>query len=378
MNVRLGIALAGSVLVHLAAALPLATFDAPSSPKPHLVPLDVTEAPTPPPPPDPTPPPPTPPPSPHPSPRPKPRPRPHPKPQPAAELPVAVADAGVPDAEAETGAPDAGPTAPPLDPAVVDLRPAAPPGERVILVLRTDRLRGTPWADATQALLAPMPDHRRLLGGTGLGLADTFDLLVIASSDPREVTRTFLAVRTDKDVEALQRLFSKRPSGPRDPRVLESPAPGWLLLVRPELLGDGHPDWLDELVKIDSQTGEELAVVTVADPTVKLPFPTPQQTTIAVRADEKGFILRGAAVFSDETEARAFRAGVEAARADAAASMAHRIVLRSLGVDGAVARLTLAQRDACVTFSTSLSNAEALRLLDQAAEMARRTFEPVP
>src|SRR5262249_60529933 len=160
--------------------------------------------------------------------------------------PVAVADAGVPDADAETtGAPDAAAaTTPPLDPAVVDLRPAAPPGERVILVLRTDRLRGTPWADATQALLAPMPDHRRLLGGSGLGLADTFDLLVIASSDPREVTRTFLAGRTDKDVDALQRILARHPPGPRDPRVLQSPAPGWLLLVRPELLADGHPDWL--------------------------------------------------------------------------------------------------------------------------------------
>src|SRR5262249_57462095 len=127
--------------------------------------------------------------------------------------PVAVADAGVPDADAETtGAPDAAAaTTPPLDPAVVDLRPAAPPGERVILVLRTDRLRGTPWADATQALLAPMPDHRRLLGGTGLGLADTFDLLVIASSDPRQVQQTFLAVRTDKDPQALHPPFPNRP-----------------------------------------------------------------------------------------------------------------------------------------------------------------------
>jgi len=371
VNVRLGIALAGSVLVHLAAALPLATFDAPASPKPHLVPLDVT-APAPPPPPPPPPPP-------TPSPPPHPHPHPRPRPHPSATLPVLIADAGTADAPAEPDAataPDAGVT--PLDPAVVDLRPAAPPGEVVVVVLRADRLRGTPWADATQALLAPMPDHRRLLGGTGLGLADTFGLLVIASSEPRDVTRTFLAGRTDKDVEALQRLFSKQPASPRDPRVLTSPAPGWMLLVRPELLGDGHPDWLDELMKIDSQTGGELAVVTVADPTAKLPFPTPQRTTVAVSVDEKGFIVRGAAVFSDETEARAFRAGVEAARAGAAASMTHRIVLRSLGVDGAVARLTLAQRDASVTFSTSLSNAEALRLLDQAAAMARRTFEPAP
>ncbi len=362
--------------MHLAAALPLAGLDETPAPHARLVPIDVTAPPPePPPPPTPTPPPPTP------TPRPKPKPHPHPRPrpQPAADLPVVIADAGTADASAE---PDAAPDAPaataPLDPAVVDLRPAAPPGERVVLVLRTDRLRGTPWADAAQALLAPMPDHRRLLGGTGLALADTFDLLVIASSDPRQVTQTFLAGRTEKDVEALQRLLAKQPASPHDPRVIQSPAPGWLLLVRPELLGDGHPDWLEELVKIDAQTGTEIAVVTVADPSAKLPFPTPQRVTIAASADEKGFIVRGAAIFTDETEARAFRAGVEAARADAAASMAQRILLRSLGIDGAVARLALAQRDACVTFSTSLSNAEALRLLDQAAEMARRYFEPAP
>src|SRR5262249_19523083 len=158
---------------------------------------------------------------------------------------------------------------------------------------------------------APLPDHRRLLGASGLALADTFDLVVIASANPRDVTQTFLAGRTDGDAEALQRVFARHPPHPRDPRVLVQPAPGSLGLVRPELLGDGHPDWLDALTRVDAQTGEALAVVTLADPTAKLPVPTPQRVTVALAADETGVVVRGAALFSDEKEAQAFRAGVE-------------------------------------------------------------------
>jgi hypothetical protein len=425
VNGRLGIAALASVLVHAAAAVPFVAAERRAErPHPSLVPLDVMEAPVPPPPPDPTPPPEL---RPHPGPKPSPHPhaKPKPHPKPKTESPaeptvsVATADAGVADAGATTAADaptgdagagdageaaDAGVAAPPFDPAVADLRHAVPPGERVVLILRTDRLRGTPWAEAVQAILAPLPDHRRILDGTGLSLADLFDIFVVASSEPRDVAQTFLAGRAAGDEAALRGVLARPAPGSasprvvwspdplglrgqrsdaRDPRVYLVPDPGWFLLLRPELVPAERPPWLDTLVHIDDETRDEkvLAVVTAADfgaPTVPLPggaaLPAPERVTIAVRLDVRGFIVTGAAVFSSAARARGFRAGVEAAQAAAAASITRRFVLRTVGLDGAAARLTLQDSGERVTFSTSLSAPEALHLLDQAASISRRTF----
>ena len=433
MNGRLGIAALASVLVHVAVAVPFVAVGRVEVAAPvRMVPLDVIEAPTPPPPPDPqADPSPQPEPSPHAVPKPKPRPKAKAKPKLTAEVPdtkmeptgtVVVADAGVVDGGAgedggtadapatpgrdDAGVGDAGPGVPPFDPAVADLRTAVPPGERVVLVLRTDRLRGTPFAEAIQAILAPLPDHRRILEGTGLALADTFDVFVVASSEPREVTQTFLGGRAAGDEAALRRILSRPVPGsgqtrprvewvpdplglrgqrgdPRDPRVFLVPAPGWFLLVRPELVASERAAWLDTLIRIDDETRDDkvLAVVTAADfgaPAIQLPglpaLPTPERVTVAVRLDPRGFIVTGAAVFSSAARARDFRAAVAAGQSAAAASLTRRFILRTLGLDGAAARLKLKVSGDRVTFSTSLSSAEALNLLDQGAAMSRRFF----
>src|SRR5262249_60083565 len=96
-----------------------------------------------------------------------------------------------------------------VDPGTLGLRPFLPPGERVMFALRGDRLRATPWAAAVDAILAPMPDYRVLIEGTGLGIADTFDTIVIASSAPRDVTQTFLAARTERNETELRRILGR-------------------------------------------------------------------------------------------------------------------------------------------------------------------------
>src|SRR5262249_36363873 len=274
---RLPFALLLSALVH-AAALGGLRGSAPAPP-PSLVPLDVAEAPPVPPPPEPAPPPP-----------PKPA-----KPKPkrvraraAAEgLPVAAADAGVvaqsgeeaPDAGMVAELADGGAAPKPIDPATVDLRPSLPPGERYMVALRADRLRTTPWAAAVEAVMAPMPDYRVVIEGTGVGIAQTFDTVVIASPHPRDVTQTFLAGRTERNGAELRRLLARggrvrwrpvaggtaggRPSAlPGDPRVLLVPASGWFLLVRPEHVADmlaptpaeaTPPPWLGALERIEDQ-----------------------------------------------------------------------------------------------------------------------------
>jgi hypothetical protein len=390
---RLATAIVLSVLAH---AVALGGFPVSSpAPRPSWVPLDVAEAPPVPPPPEPAPPP---------APSPAPPKKKRVKVRVASEgLPVAVADAGV---AAASEAPDAGPgVIAKVDPATLDLRPFLPPGERVMVALRGDRLRATPWAPAVDAVLAPMPDYRLVIEGTGLGIADTFDTVVIASPAPRDVTQTFLAGRTEHNDAELRRILGRGGRvtwGPvaggtlgrrtsaiaGDARVLLVPAPGWFLLVRPEHVAElleptpaeaTPPPWLAELGRIDEQTGDALAVLEIADAMPPwLPSPQPERLTTALTLDEKGMVLTGAAFFADEAAAKAFHDGVVALRRELLASLTRKVLLRAFHVEGAATRLQLALHDSQVTFSTSLTNAEAAAVLEQAAAWTREYFAPHP
>src|SRR5262249_20999297 len=316
------------------------------------IPLDIVEAPAAPPPPAP------PPPSPPPSAPPKPKPRPKPAPVAAAPQPAraddvrGVPDAGVrpdvPDAAPVPDVPDAGeaedagaplvaaassadagaPTRP--DPGVLDLRTSVPPGSRLVLALRTDRLRRTAWVPPVEAILAPMPDYRNVLAG--IPVTDTFDAVVIASPNPRDVTATFVAGHTNKGDDELKRALANgaaraawtdTPAGAigrrgaklaGDPRLLLVPYGGWFLLVRPADLPDkaAGTEWLRELRHIEEKTGDDpgtLALVTVADLPTKVlvvrgapPLPAPLRATAAVTVEAKGMVVTGAAVFEDAAQ----------------------------------------------------------------------------
>lgn len=139
----------------------------------------------------------------------------------------------------------------------VDLAPYVPGGARLRLVVRLDRLRGTPWLTSLDTILQPMPDYRTVIEGSGLGIGEAFDVLVIATPDARDVTATFLAARLNVGEAQVQEAFTgpkerprvvwepvaggtvgKRDKDPRvhpkDPRVFLMPYPGWILLTRPE------------------------------------------------------------------------------------------------------------------------------------------------
>ncbi len=329
--------------------------------------------------------------------------------RPDAGVPDAgVADAAVPDGgEPEDAgaplvgvvpAPDAGAVAARPDPGVLDLRTSVPPGSRLVLALRTDRLRQTPWVPAVEAILAPMPDYRNVLAG--IPVTDTFDAVVIASPNPRDVTATFVAGHTLKGDDALKRAlatgaaratWSDSPDGALgrrgtkiagDPRLLLVPYGGWFLLVRPtDLPGT---EWLRELRHVEEKTGDDpgtLALITVADLPVKTltvrgapPLPAPLRATAAVTVETNGMVVTGAAVFEDAATAREFASGVAKARGDALASFTARFLLRQLHLEGAAMRLELRQDGTFVTFSTSLTNEEALSLLERMAAFSRTYF----
>jgi hypothetical protein len=198
---------------------------------------------------------------------------------------------------------------------VTDLRQLGPEGSRFTMLLRVDRLKGTPFAAPVDALLMRMPDRRDLLEGTGLSLYDDFDALLISTPNPLDYTVTFLAARhhlgdaamraaVDRGARATNRVVSwrtegKRPwgerrartgggpvgavPGTRDERIIVLPATGLvvvtpptyreLLLAKPKRAGaldggtapdaggvDGgegapSPSWSALLKRIDAEDG---------------------------------------------------------------------------------------------------------------------------
>lgn len=166
--------------------------------------------------------------TPTPSPPPAAKPRAPRPPRPKAEAKVKPARGAGPGPAKQ---PDGPPAAPP--PAPTDLRPLGPPEARLVIVLRMDRLRQSPHRQAAENLLAAWPDYRTLLDGTGLSAIDAFEALLIASSDPHDVTATFLAARHADDAK-LREALAFRPLPPWDPRLLRFLAPQLTVLVRPE------------------------------------------------------------------------------------------------------------------------------------------------
>lgn len=143
---------------------------------------------------------------------------------------------------------------------VSDLRQLGPEGSRFTLLLRVDRLKGTPFAEPVDTLLMRLPDRRDLLEGTGLDLYDDFEALLISTPNPRDYKVTFLAARhhvsdtamraaIDRGARATGRTVAwrteaRRPWGERrargapaeasrDERIIVLPAPGLVVVTPP-------------------------------------------------------------------------------------------------------------------------------------------------
>jgi hypothetical protein len=147
---------------------------------------------------------------------------------------------------------------------VTDLRQLGPEGSRFTLLLRVDRLKGTPFAEPVDTLLLRMPDRRDLLEGTGLGLYDDFEALLVSTPNPMDYKVTFLAARhrvsdaamrsaIDRGARATGRTVAwrteaRRPWGERrartapaateappsrDERIIVLPAPGLVVVTPP-------------------------------------------------------------------------------------------------------------------------------------------------
>lgn len=145
----------------------------------------------------------------------------------AVAAPVVEADSGVPPAERY----------PPgtLNPVATDVGMWGPEGAQIVVILRNDRLRRSPHEDSVRRVLSSFPDWKSLLGGADLDPIDDVDTLLIASSDPRYVNRTFLAAVHTIPPSAVTRVLSEGFNG----AVVWTERDGRLI---------GEPDWGPSIV----------------------------------------------------------------------------------------------------------------------------------
>lgn len=320
------------------------------------------------------------------------------------------------------------PATPPGPPGTAaDFRPYVPQGDKVTVLLRYDRLRGTPWAKLTDAILAPMPDYRAIVGTRNTPLADLFDVLLISSRNPTDVTATNLVARTRRPPAEMRRFLAGKDTPvswravrggvlgkrlasasklERDNRVYLIPFPEWVVLTRAKHLGEparqppaagvpadldavradetALPDWLRRARSVEVESGIDrgpIAVMSVSGikhAEVDLPqvgtVPVPVHAALAVEMAKQGFYVRGTLTFSSVERAEAFQRTLEATRSRLLDSTWGQLLLKNFHAFHALKGLTMRRRDARVTYATSISIADGKAMMVLAADWARRFY----
>jgi len=297
-----------------------------------------------------------------------------------------------------------------------------PENHIITVLLRFDRLRGTEWAEATQEVLAPMPDFRSLVGERKIKVADQFETLVISSFAPRRVDATTLVVHTSMAPAELRRFLDqpdapvawsvarggqlgRRRPGPRvfpgDQRVFLSPFAGWFVLAQPAdlaaLVEPGHgpldhaeadpaalPEWLRRVQTIEAASGDRdgpalMLTATAKAKRYKVPdlgfgitsVPAPERLTLSLEIQPQGFVVRGHVRFATEADAVEAERSALAVRAQIEGSRMFQALLRRSRVLNAVKGLTLARSGKRISYATSISIADARQLMTYAAQMVR-------
>ncbi len=337
--------------------------------------------------------------------------------------PVGAADAGAGTATASTT-----PAAAPGPPGTAaDFRPYVPQGDKVTVLLRYDRLRGTPWGKLTDEILAPMPDYRAIVGNRKTPLADLFDVLLISSRNPTDVTATNLVARVRRTPAEMRRFLDSKDtpvrwrlvrggvlgkrlasaSKPeRDTRVYLVPWPDWIVLTHAKYLGEpareapppgassdldaargddtSLPDWLRRARNVEVESGVDrgpIAVMSVSGikhSEIEVPqvgtLPVPVHAALAVEMAKQGFYVRGTLTFSTNARAQAFQQALEAARTRLFDSTWGQLLLKNFHAYHALKGLTMRRRDTRVTYATSISVADGKAMFVLAADWARRFY----
>ena len=222
-------------------------------------------------------------------------------------------------------------------PKTENLAPFAPAGAKLVVLVRLPLLKDSPHRNAVDALLGALPDYDSLLGDTDLSLFDDFQALLIATSNPRDVTATFLAARYIES-ERVHSQIGSRALQPGDPRVFRFLGTGLAVLSRPEdaaILDEedrdgGPPSWRSELGRFDQGAGAPALQVTLTSAPRLLRFgdgfPTPQGLSLAATGDPAPHV-RVSATFASDAEASQFAARWP----DVVARFRNQMILTGLG-----------------------------------------------
>jgi len=301
-----------------------------------------------------------------------------------------------------------------------------PKGHVVTALIRFDRLRGTEWAKQTERLLRPMPDYQFLFGPTDAEIANKLDTLVISSPTPKDATATTLVARTKLDRAQLRTflgaanpvawstakggLLGKRTGKlfPHDKRVFLSPFKEWFLLAQPADLGaltaaaNGNvdiavatgklPPWLAGIRAIEAESGDPRGpslVMTIALGGQKIELgdndfglgvksvTTPDRISLAMELVKQGWLVHGNMSFTSAPAAADFIAAVETAKQRVADSRALQLAMGK-PVARVIANLRFARTGPRVSYSTSISIADARLILAVAAQQLDTYFATTP
>lgn len=307
--------------------------------------------------------------------------------------------------------------------AAADLRIFFPTGHEVSVLVRLDRLRDTEWAPRVDAIFAPMPDYRALVGDSGVALTDTFETLAISTPEPSDATATTLVVRGRATPAALRDLLDaddapvawspvqggalgRRGPSPRrfpgDRRVFLQWKLGWTALAQPADLGGllaarggaldveaapaALPRWLQRVSTIELEAGEPTGPVLIATasnlfpPTLPIPYgsggdlPGPDRATIALELDRDGLLVRSNVRFPDEAAAVAAAELIDRLRTELLADRMTAFALGQVGALHAIEGLTVQRTGRRLTLYTSISKGDTRALLTLVSTMVDSYF----
>jgi hypothetical protein len=339
-------------------------------------------------------------------------------------------DGGTPSKDGGVGvaaaALDAGAVASGLPPpgAQTDFRPYVPTGDIISVLIRFDRVRGTPWVKEAEAILTPMPDYRMIVGGRTLDVTNFFDSLFFTTPRPNDVTATTVVARTSQAPASVRALLNHPQAPiswqagqggaigaigksmlrhPKDKRLYVTPEPGLVVLADPVNLGalaksaPGQnlsavasesmlPPWLAKArlahEEAGTDTGPWLVVTMQGIPSgFQIPdfvpglgsLPVPNRMALALELVEGGFHLRGSVYFDNPLVARKFVKTLTTLKGKAN-HLGYRQLLNKLNLRNAIKGLTLTRKEKVVTLATSLSIADGRAAIREAAKRTKKYY----
>lgn len=300
-----------------------------------------------------------------------------------------------------------------------------PHGHVITVMIRLDRLRDTEWAERVDAILAPLPDYKSLVGDTNVRLTDIFDLLVVSSPAPEDAIATTLVAKSRLTGPELRDYIDqpdapvawsavkggalgKRGRSPRlfpgDERVFLSWMPTWMVLTQPRDLGPlttaraggdldrpardiDLPPWLARVGVISDQSGEptgpalmmtasnmfgdSIALVGAGGASI----PAPEQATLTLEVVPKGFLVRGNLRYTDDSAAATAHDAIVRLRVELLDQYGSVPLLGGMPLLTVLRGLDIQRTGRRLAFASSASIADGRGLLELVGSLVKSHFE---